>query len=160
MAKYHLNKKEREISDKKELLDILERGKYAAIAMCRSNEPYVVTLNYGFDRGKNALYFHTTQRGLKIEFIRENPLVCATVVEDRGYKMGECSHAYRSVVFWGKMSAVDDITEKKRGFDVLLHHLEENPGEVKERLLKDETRYRDVAILRLDIFDITGKKAQ
>ena len=160
MVKYHLNKKEREISDKKELLDILERGKYAAIAMCRGNEPYVATLNYGFDRGKNALYFHTTQRGLKIEFIRENPLVCATVVEDRGYKMGKCSHAYRSVVFWGKMSAVDDITEKKHGLDVLLHHLEENPDEVKERLLKDETRYRDVTILRLDIFDITGKKAK
>ena len=58
------------------------------------------------------------------------------------------------------MSAVDDITEKKHGLDVLLHHLEENPDEVKERLLKDKTKYRDVAILRLDIFDITGKKAQ
>lgn len=160
MAKYHMNKKEREIRDQGELIKILNRGKFATVSMCRDNEPYVVTMNYGYDQKKNALYFHSAQKGLKIDFIRYNPHVCATVVEDRGYLKNECNHAYRSVVFWGKMTTIENLEEKKHGLQVLLHHLEESPDKIKERLLKDDHEYKDLGILRLDIQEMTGKKGQ
>ncbi|WP_424358594.1 pyridoxamine 5'-phosphate oxidase family protein [Methanocella sp. MCL-LM] len=71
MAKYHMNKAEREITDPGIIADILKAGKYAVIAMCRENEPNVVTLSYGYDAGQSCLYFHTAPTGLKLDFVRE-----------------------------------------------------------------------------------------
>ena len=160
MAKYHMNRKDREITELKEIVAILQEGKYAVISMCRDNEPYIVTLNYGYDTDKNALYFHNALQGLKIDFIKCNPNVCATVIDDRGYIMNECAHAYRSVVFWGKMSIVEDIVEKKHAMEILLNHLEDNPDIIKERSLKNDEVYSELGILRLDIMEITGKKGR
>jgi nitroimidazol reductase NimA-like FMN-containing flavoprotein (pyridoxamine 5'-phosphate oxidase superfamily) len=160
MPKYHMHKKEREIIDRQEIFQILRRGKYTTISLCRNNEPYVVTMNYGFDEEKNALYFHCAQKGLKLDFIKENPNACATVIEDRGYLMNECAHAYWSVVLWGKMTRIENIEEKKAGIEVLLHHLEDDPDIVRKRTLQKENAYQNVMILRLDIEEITGKQGQ
>jgi nitroimidazol reductase NimA-like FMN-containing flavoprotein (pyridoxamine 5'-phosphate oxidase superfamily) len=158
MPTYHMNRKEKEISDPKQLVDIIQQGKFASMAMCREGEPYLVTMNYGYDRERSALYFHCASKGLKLDFIRANPKVCATVIEDRGYKAGECDHAFRSVVFWGTMHLVEDLQEKKRAIDVLLDHLEEQPDQVREKSLKSDDVYQKVGILRLDIEEMTGKQ--
>jgi nitroimidazol reductase NimA-like FMN-containing flavoprotein (pyridoxamine 5'-phosphate oxidase superfamily) len=158
MANYHMNKKEREITDRNVPRKILKQGKYVTISMCRDNEPYIVTLSYGYDQVKNALYFHCALKGLKLDFIKFNPNVCATVIEDKGYKMGKCSQAYRSVVFWGKMHLVKELKEKKYGMDVLLNHLEDTPEKLKKKNLKTEETYSKVAILRLDIEEMKGKQ--
>lgn len=160
MPVYHLQKEEREIKERSRLIDILRYGKYTTIAMCRNNEPYVITLNYGLDERENVLYFHSAQKGLKMEFLEDNPEVCATVVQDKGYKMGKCAHGYRSVVFWGKMTVVEGLEEKKHGLDILLHHLEEEPDRVKKKLLKDDTSYAALGVLKLEISRITGKQGQ
>ncbi len=159
MQKYHMQKSEREIEDRRIIHDILARGKYMTLALCRGDEPYIVTLNYGYDRNESALYFHTAQKGMKLEFLKANPRVCGSVIEDRGYLFGKCDHAYRSVVIFGSLARITDIDEKKHAMDVMLSHLEENPQEVKRRLLKDESRYERVEILRLDISEMTGKEA-
>ncbi len=160
MAKYHMHKTEREITDPEILRDVLARGKYVIISMCRNGEPYVVTLSHGYDREKEALYFHCALKGLKIDFIEENPRVCATVIEDLGYQFGECEHHYRTVVFWGNMFVINDLDEKKYGLDILLNHLEDDPDSFKKRLLKDDDAYRKVGVLRLDIGEMTGKLAE
>ncbi len=158
MQKYHLRKTEKEISDITEIARILKNGKFTTISMCRSNEPYIVSLSYGFDEEKNSLYFHTSLEGLKLEFIRQNPNVCGTVIEDLGYVVDECTQKYKSVVFRGNMSIVDDLDEKKHGLNVLLHHLETDPVPIKKRNIENDASYKKVNILRLDISEIIGKK--
>lgn len=160
MAKYHMNQRELEITDRNALAEILRQGKYVTIAMCRQDEPYIVTLSYGYDENRGALYFHCALKGLKLDFINHNPNVCATVIEDKGYKMGECDQAYHSVVFWGKMNIVEDLQEKRYAVDVLLNHLEDDPARVRERSLKSDKVYTEVGILRLDILEMTGKQGQ
>lgn len=157
MPRYHLQKKEREIKDQKELLRIIKTGKYLTIALCRNNEPYIVTLSYGYDERKNAFYFHSRLRGLKCEFIKDNPHVCATIIEDKGYIMNECAHEFRSVIIWGKMSFVETLEEKKYGMDILLEHLEDNPDKIKQESLSNDIVYRNLGILRLDVIEIHGK---
>lgn len=160
MAQYHMNKKEREITDREEVLDIMRSGKYATIAMCRENEPYAVTLSYGYDSENHALYFHSALKGLKLDFIQANPKVCATVIRDGGYVMGQCEHHYASVVFWGEMQLVERLEEKKHAFDILIDHLEEEPAAVKARIFKNDRVYDTAGILRLDIKEMTGKKGK
>jgi len=151
-------KKEKEIADKSVLFAVLKRGKYAVISLCRENLPYIVTMSYGFDEQRNALYFHSALKGLKLEFLSQNSRVCATVIEDHGYKMDQCSHAYRTVVFWGQMSVVSELQEKKHGMEVLFRHLEDNPDPIRARNFRSDLDYRRVNILRLDIEEITGKQ--
>ncbi len=158
MGKYHLtHKKEREITDKDEIRRILHEGKYAAIAMCRNNEPYVVTMSYGFDEPKNALYFHCANIGLKLDFLAVNENVCGTVVEDGGYVVNECSHRYNSAVFWGKMSVVESLEEKIHGLAAMVDQLEERPGRRKDEIAGYKDEFDDFKVLRLDIQDITAK---
>jgi len=160
MSAFHMQKSEREIQDAEVLEEILAHGRYAVIALCRNNDPYLVTLSYGYDSGRRALYFHTAHKGLKMEYIQANPSACATVIEDRGYIMGECAHAYRSVVCRGILRAVGGIEEKKYGIEVLLRHLEKDPEVVRKRSLASDRDYARATILRLDITEITGKAGQ
>jgi len=155
---YHMRREEKEIKSNSGLAKILKNGKYSTISMCRQNEPYLVTLSYGYDSLKNSLYFHCANEGLKLDFIKENSNVCATIIEDKGYKMNECNHAYRSVILRGKMKIVSNISEKEHGFDVLLQHLEENPELLKKKLFKTNEPYERTIILRMDIESIQGKE--
>ena len=159
MARYHMHKSEREITEQVNLIEVIKRGKYTTVAMCRDNEPYIVTLSYGYDEDRHALYFHAALKGLKLDIIEGNPEVCATIIEDHGYIKDQCEHHYRSVVFWGKMYVVEDLEEKKYGLNILLNHLEDDPEPIKERNVKDNSKYDKVSILRLDIGDLTGKQA-
>jgi nitroimidazol reductase NimA-like FMN-containing flavoprotein (pyridoxamine 5'-phosphate oxidase superfamily) len=154
-----MRKQEKEITNREKIYDILKRGKYTILSLCRDNEPYIVTLSYGFDDKRNSLYLHTANQGLKIEFIKKNSSICGTVIEDRGYKMNKCSHAYCSIVFWGKISVIKDLKEKKYAFNVLLNHLEDNPNKIQKKFLKKDTDYYNTCLLRLDIIEITGKKS-
>lgn len=101
-----MRRSEKEITDEKEIIKILKGGKFTTISTCKNNEPYIVTMSYGYDQIKNALYFHCAQEGLKIDFIKSNTQVCGTVIEDNGYEDG-CGQAYRSVVFRGEMNVIE-----------------------------------------------------
>ena len=158
MSKYHMKNADREIQDSSEIKRILKNSKYAVIAMCRNNEPYIVTLSCGYDEVNNALYFHSALTGAKMDFIKDNPAVCATIIEDRGYKTNECEHAYASVVISGSIYALQDLTEKKHAMNVLIDHLEPNPEPIKARLLKKDSIFEGFAMLKLEINEITGKQ--
>ena len=155
-----MQKKEREILDKRILLEILKNGKFSTISMCRNGEPYIVTLSYGFDEINNCLYFHSAQKGLKLEYLNENQKVCGTILEDLGYVKSACSHKYRSIVFWGDMTFVENLDEKKHAFDIMLKHLEENPSKLKKKFFKSEKSYKNTCLLKLDINLITGKASE
>lgn len=158
MKHYHLhNRPNRELTDKADLDRILKNGQFSVISMCRENEPYIVTLSYGYDSENETLYFHCAKDGLKLDFLKSNKKVCATVIEDGGYISGECGHEYKSVVFWGNMHLVQDLDEKKHGMSILLHHLEDKDSIIKDKILKSEDYYSKMQILRLEIEQIHGK---
>lgn len=148
---------EKEISSQEELIRILKNGKYTIISLCKENEPYIVTLSYGYDESRHALYFHCAKEGQKINFIQSNPYICGTVIEDNGYKEG-CGQIFRSVVFRGKMVIIESLGEKKNGLDILINHLENDPISVKNKFLKKENSYENLGMLRLDITEISGKE--
>jgi nitroimidazol reductase NimA-like FMN-containing flavoprotein (pyridoxamine 5'-phosphate oxidase superfamily) len=157
MERYHLRRADREITGEEDLRQILVAGKYAIIAMARKDEPYIVTLSYGYDEPRACLYFHCALKGQKLDFLRDNKKVCATIIADGGYLPGSCEHLFSSLVIRGEMEAVAELGEKKHGLEVLLGHLEKDPDPIRARNIKDDTSYDKVSILRLRIGDITGK---
>lgn len=158
MPSYHVRRDDREITDPAAIDAILRRGRYTAIAMVHDGAPYVVTLSYGWDAERGALYFHAATAGRKLEAIAADPRVCATIVIDGGYRPTKCEHPYESVVLTGRMSVVTDIDEKRHGMRVLISHLEEEPEPVWTRNRLDGDKVFDrTNVLRLDIDEITAK---
>lgn len=158
MARYHVRRADREVTDPAAIESILRRGRYVTIAMCHDGEPYVVTLSYGHDAEAGALYFHLAPAGRKLDAIAGDPRVCATVIVDGGYEQGACKHHYESVVITGTMRLVDDPEERRHGMRVLTAHLEEDPASVWERNRLDGDKvYQRMSVARLDIAEITAK---
>jgi uncharacterized protein len=161
MPRYHVRRSDRELTDPAEIDAILTEGKYVTIALAREGEPYLVTMSYGFDVERRALYFHAATEGLKYAFMETNPRVCATVILDGGYVRGECEHHYTSAVMRGRLSRVTDSSELRYGMRVLLDHLEKDSPEYAQTpgLERDEA-YERMAVLRLDIDEVTAKRGK
>jgi nitroimidazol reductase NimA-like FMN-containing flavoprotein (pyridoxamine 5'-phosphate oxidase superfamily) len=153
-----MRRKEKEIRDKGEMSAVVTSARYAAVALSRDGDPYVVTMNHGWDADNKILYFHCAHEGKKIDFIGAGARACATVVEDHGYKHGECDHAYRSVVMNGRIEVVEDLEEKKHGLQILLDHQEKEPDPIKRRTLPDDSAYERVGVLKLTVETMTGKQ--
>ena len=158
MKEYHLkNRPNREIISEGEINDILQNGKYVVISMCRDNEPYIVTLSYGFDAKERSLYVHCAPNGLKVDFFKTNNRICATIIEDGGYVADECAHNYKTIVFWGDIFFLNDLEDKKHGMTILLNHLENDNKVIQEKLLKSDNYYSNMEVLRIDIKHIHAK---
>jgi nitroimidazol reductase NimA-like FMN-containing flavoprotein (pyridoxamine 5'-phosphate oxidase superfamily) len=153
-----MNRNDREI-DGEAVNDLISRGRYAVIGLSNNDEPYIVTLSYGFDENRNCLYFHTAPKGLKLDILRNNPVCCATIIDDLGYCHGKCSHKYRSVVLFGKMVEVTELDEKKRGMTVMFDHLEEDTENMRRRFLENDKAYSNLKVLRMDIETSRGKES-
>ncbi|OQY35053.1 MAG: hypothetical protein B6241_02715 [Spirochaetaceae bacterium 4572_59] len=113
-----------------EIKDVLQRGEYAVLAITDGNEPYALSLCYGMDKDKLALYFLTDKGGLKLDFLKSNPYVCGTVVIQNPGKEGS-PHGYRSVVFRGVMEVIHDPTEQATA-RLILEEGSEFHGEKRE----------------------------
>jgi nitroimidazol reductase NimA-like FMN-containing flavoprotein (pyridoxamine 5'-phosphate oxidase superfamily) len=157
MSKYHMQRTEREITDRAVITQLITSAKYLTVSMCDGGQPYGVVLSCGYDEDRNCFYFHCAKKGRKTDIIQKNPRVCGTIVEDHGYVKGDCSHNYRSAVVWGTMTLVDDLNEKKRALDVLLRQLEGDPEIIRPQFIKDEKSISGVGVVKLTVEHIDCK---
>ncbi|MDJ0766541.1 MAG: pyridoxamine 5'-phosphate oxidase family protein [Myxococcota bacterium] len=153
-----IRRKEKAITSHAEMNAILKNARHVTLAMCDDNEPYLVTLSHGYDVIKNCIYFHCAGEGKKIDILRKNPVVWGQALEDRGYVQGECDHLYATTQFRGKVRFLEEIQEKRRGLEVMIEALEDNPDAVKAKQLTEKSVHR-VTIGRIDIDYMTGKKS-
>ena len=157
MQKYHMRRTDREIKDPVQLSNILHQGKFMVLALTHLNEPYIVTLSYGYDEKQNHVYFHCAKEGLKLQYIAANPRACATVIIDKGYIQEECAHPFTTLVLRGSIEMVDDVEDKKHGISLILNHLEANPTAISKKVLQNDQVYEKICVLRMTVEDISGK---
>ena len=117
MTDYHFHHPEKMFTDRAELLEIIGGQRLMTLAMAVDGQPYLITVNYGFDAEANCFYFHCAPEGKKLDYLRANPNVWGQVVENRGYVTGKCDHAYRSVHFAGRVDFLETEEEKRAALD-------------------------------------------
>lgn len=154
-----MRRKDKEIRDIDEINRILDSTRYITLAMCRQNQPYLVTLSHGFDAEKNCLYFHCASSGKKIDILKSNPRIWGQAFVDRGYADGQCDHLFISVHFQGQVTFIESIAEKTHALEVMIRQLEENPDQVIARQL-NEKAIKNVTMGRIDINKIFGKRSE
>ena len=156
--RYHMRRAEKEITDEKEIREVIAGQEFMTLAMCSGGSPYLATVNYAFDPKSGTFYFHCARKGRKSEVIESNPEVWGQVLEDGGYIEGKCDYAYRSVHFWGKAEAVTALREKRAALELMLQKLEKNPEAAKRKFINDGS-LREVMIYRVRAEGFTGKKS-
>jgi nitroimidazol reductase NimA-like FMN-containing flavoprotein (pyridoxamine 5'-phosphate oxidase superfamily) len=154
-----MRRKDRELKSKEELQHILYDGKFIQIAFVDGNEPYIVTLNYGYIWGdeKIKFYFHSAIEGRKINCIKNNPKVCFTIAICDPFTPGinACNYGikYRSVVGYGKMKIVDNEEERIFGLNLLMKQFTGiDNWEYESEILKK------TLITCLEVEELSGKK--
>lgn len=153
-----MRRSDREMTDKNKMLDIVKTGRYAVVALCRQDEPYVVTMSYGYEEQTDTFYFHGAGKGQKIDFIKANPNACLTVIRDDGYQYGRCTHAYGSVVCRGKMVLVDDRQERIHAMKAMIRQLEPLPEEQLAKVDDGDAVWRQTQMFKLVVESMTGKE--
>jgi len=152
---FHVQRKDREITDSETLKKVLKSTKYVTIALCMDNEPYLVSLSHGYDQTRNCLYFHCADAGKKLVYLKANSKVWGQAVQDYGVT-DECDYAYTSVHFKGTVSLIADLSEKQHAMEVMVRQLSEKPEE-KLAKIKSE-KLAKTTMGRIDIKYMTGKQ--
>lgn len=158
---YHLRRSDREITDRQQIQSIISRGRFITIALVDGEEPYVVTLSYGYDSDARRLYFHAAHAGRKMDVILRNPKACGTIVIAPEYTEGECEHPFESLVIHGNMRIVADEQEKLHAIRTLVNHLEGDPDSYwATRSWDVSERIGGFTALALEIQGVSGKQGK
>ena len=157
MIKRGITKREREVTDPGEILEILDKSKVVHIAMVDGDEPYLVPMNYGYtmEDGKLVLYLHCAHQGKKLDMIRANSRVFFEIDCDHKPFEGEkpCQYGlvYSSVMGRGTAHIVEDVEEKKGAMAILMKTQTRKDFEFNDRLVSI------VAVIRIDVEEYTAK---
>jgi nitroimidazol reductase NimA-like FMN-containing flavoprotein (pyridoxamine 5'-phosphate oxidase superfamily) len=153
---YHPRRPENAITNNTELLEIIRGQKYMTLAIAFENEPYLATMNYGYDTDSKCFYFHCAPTGRKVDYLKANPLVWGQIIEDRGYLMGDCNHSYRTVQFKGRVEFLTDPEEKRQALYLMITQLENEPKPEKKRALSEADLAR-TAVVKVRVLEMSGK---
>ena len=152
-----LTKRERQVTDKAQILHILDTAKVLNLGLSVNDEPYVVPMNYGYtmEDGKLTLYLHSAVKGKKLDMIRANPRVFFSMDCDRMPFEGRvaCQYGlvYSSIMGSGTATLVDDVEEKKRAMSILMKTQTGGDFTFEDRLVTI------VTVIRIDVAEYTAK---
>ena len=154
-----MRRKDREVTDRAEMLKIIEGCDVCRIALNdpENGIPYILPLNFGFEEkdGQLTFYFHGALDGRKYELMQNDPRAAFEL--DRGHTLildeaqGNCTMAYESVIGQGRMALVPD-EEKEAALQILMRQYR---GEnfAYNRAVLPATR-----VFKLTVESMTGKR--
>ena len=149
-----MRRKDREIQDRDVMDEIITQAEVCRLGLSRDNHPYVVPVSFGYDG--NCLYFHSAEKGMKIDYMLANPQVCFELEqavqivphEEIACKWG---HAYTSVIGFG---TVREITETARKTEAMNHIMRHYSGKDWEF---DPHEFARTRVWCISIEQMTGK---
>ena len=153
-----MRRKDREISDFDEMIEVIKKCDVCRIAMQGEEYPYMVPLNFGMEveDSQVTLYFDGAMEGRKYELLARNSKVCFEM--DCGHMLytdmeqGNCTMCYESIIGFGVVEEVPE-EEKTAALDILMEHYPVPAGFRYNEAAVPKTR-----LLRLRVERMTGKR--
>lgn len=152
-----MTKRERQVTDEKQIMAILDAGKVLHLGLAVNDEPYVVPMNYGYthENGKLVVYLHSAVQGKKLDIMRANPKVFFEIDCNRMPFEGKlpCQYGmvYSSVMGKGIATIVEDVEEKIKAMTILMKTQTGKDFTFNEKLVSI------VAVIRIDVEEYTAK---
>lgn len=148
-----MRRKDREITERKEIDAILSTSKVMHLALSADNVPFLVPLYFVYDG--TAVYFHSAKVGTKIEILRQNPLVCFEVCQELGFVEADeaCDFEarHRTVIGIGRAGFIEDYQEKTKILKNIIARFTEREFDLPEG------NVNRTAVVRIVIDSIRGK---
>jgi len=154
-----IRRREKEITDRQEMIRILMTAKYVTVAMSAEDGPYLATLTHAYDQARNALYFHCAREGRKVDVLKKDSRVWGQALLDKGYVEGKCDHLYATAQFKGRVTFIEDAEEKRHALEIMIRKNEPDPERVLTEQVTKSSLVR-VNIGRIDIEYMSGKKSE
>lgn len=157
-----MRRKDREIGRLDDVFSVVERCAVVHVAMVDDGRPYVVALNFGFDRQDDRLilYLHSAQEGKKIDILRKDPHVyfqmdCVNQLV-RGTRENPCGYSWRfdSVMGSGRVEFLVDEGAKAHALSRIIQHLDGSD----ESFAFSARELAATCVYRIVSDDITGKR--
>jgi hypothetical protein len=149
-----MRRKDREITDRAEIDEIVRSAKVMHLALADNNIPFLVPVFYAYDG--TALYFHSARVGTKIEIMKRNNNVCFEISVDHGVIESDTAcdfeAKHRTVIGFGKAAFVEEEVEKIKALDMIVAQFS------NKRFEYSKTNLNSAAVIRIDIKSIKGKK--
>jgi nitroimidazol reductase NimA-like FMN-containing flavoprotein (pyridoxamine 5'-phosphate oxidase superfamily) len=150
-------RRELQITDINEIKRILDKGTILHLGLVDGDEPYVVSMNYGYtlDEGKLTLYIHGATEGRKLDIMRVNPKIFFSIESDispfEGRVACQYGTSYYSVMGKGTATILDKPEDKINGLSLFMKTQTGIDFEFNERLVSA------VSVIKLDITEYTAK---
>lgn len=156
---YEMRRKDRKVTDVKNIREILEMCKTCHLAMIDGDEPYVLPMSYGYEIQDSALvlYFHSAKEGRKIDILTKNNKVCFEMCcegEPLYAKETPCNsgYYYSSIHGFGRVSFVNDTEEKCHALTLIMRR------QAGENICFTEKQAESVCVFKAVSIDFTGKR--
>lgn len=151
-----MTRREREVTDKNEIRNILETCKVVHVGMVDGDEPYVVPMNYGYTMDDGVtIYLHSAPKGYKLDVLQKNPKVFVEMECDIVPLEGKlpCQYGTTYQCFMGRGTAeiVEDVEEKKHALTVLMKTQTGKDFEFTDKLVSI------VSVIKVQISEYTAK---
>jgi nitroimidazol reductase NimA-like FMN-containing flavoprotein (pyridoxamine 5'-phosphate oxidase superfamily) len=142
----------------------LARAEFGTMATARGDQPFLVTRNFAYDAGAHAIYMHGAMKGRIFKSALGDPQVCFSASEAGrllpGKRAMNLGTEFSGVVIFGRLHVVADLTEARRGLQLLCDkyfpHLE--PQVDYEPITEADLKV--TAVLRVDIENWSGKESK
>lgn len=150
----------KQILSEEDCNEILERGTHGVMAIMADDDfPYAVPINYYYDRELQKIYFHGANKGMRWDYMKEQPKVSFCVVDMDQNDPENYSTNFRSAICFGRARVVTDDEEYYRALvDLTTKFVKgvHNAGEIKDQI---EIERAQCGVTAIDIEFITGKEA-
>ena len=153
-----MTKREREVTDLKEILGILDKCKVVHIGLVDEDQPYIVPMNYGYtyEEGKLTLYLHGAVKGYKYDLIRANPKVCfemeCDVMPFAGKVACQYGMVYASIMGKGTAEIVESVEEKIKAMTILMKTQTGKEFTFNEQLVSI------INVIKIEVTEFTAKR--
>lgn len=121
-----MRRKDREITGKREITEVLKNCDTVRIAMKGGEYPYIVPVSFGLDDTGDmpVVYFHCAKEGLKLNLLKENSNVCLEGDIFLGVEetKGGITTRYKSVIGFGRCTFLQDEAGRVKGTKLILAH--------------------------------------
>lgn len=154
-----MRRKDREVTDVKEIKDIIEKCSTCRLALSLDNIPYIVPMCFGHEYSQNKLklYFHCAKEGKKLDIINKNPNACFEM--DCAQKLIEGENAcqysmeFESVIGNGQIVICDNVEEKRKAMVLLMkNYAPEREFEFSDKELQM------VTVFKLNVDEFSAKR--
>ncbi|OIO02583.1 MAG: 5-nitroimidazole antibiotic resistance protein [Desulfovibrionaceae bacterium CG1_02_65_16] len=149
-----MRRKDREMTDRAEMDDVLRAGKVLHLALADGDTPFLVPVFFAYDG--ESLFFHSARAGSKIDILKRNPKVCFEISVDHGVIESDMAcdfeARHRTVIGFGRAEFVDDAAQKKAALDRIVARFTD------KRFDYPQANFKATAVVRIAIASLKGKR--